>query len=224
MSIRETIEAACLQDIGGRREQQDRVAVLWDDVACLAVLADGLGGHIAGAFAAQTAIDAAREAFDTSPQPETAELLETIVTNAHARIHAAAENDLYPGTTCVLLHATARRATWTHLGDSRLYRFQNGRFVDRTTDHSYPEGGMYACLGAGRELPSIEVRSAHISQSDGFLLCSDGLWESVESLQLEAVFAAQDLPGALRELVDFARSRGSSFQDNISAAAVRLAR
>ena len=201
------------------------MAVLWDDAACLAVLADGLGGHIAGAFAAQTAVDAASEAFDSvSAGRRSAELLETIVTNAHARIHAAAENDLYPGTTCVLLHATARRATWTHLGDSRLYRFQNGRFLDRTMDHSYPEGGMYACLGAGWELPSIEVRSADISRSDGFLLCSDGLWESVESRQLEAVFAAPDLPGALRELVDFARSRGGGFQDNISVAALRLAR
>ena len=43
MNVREIFEAACFQDIGGRREQQDRVAVLWSDAACLAVLAGRLG-------------------------------------------------------------------------------------------------------------------------------------------------------------------------------------
>ena len=44
----------------GRKEQQDRVEILWSDAACLVVLADGMGGHIDGALAAQTAIDSAR--------------------------------------------------------------------------------------------------------------------------------------------------------------------
>ena len=50
MSIQGIYEAACFQDIGGRHEQQDRVEILWSDAACLVVLADGLGGHIEGAW------------------------------------------------------------------------------------------------------------------------------------------------------------------------------
>ena len=59
MRIADQYDIACLQDIGGRKEQQDRVAVLWSDAACLVVVADGLGGHAEGAFASQTAVDVA---------------------------------------------------------------------------------------------------------------------------------------------------------------------
>ena len=82
---------------------------------------------------------------------------------------------------------------------------------------------MYACLGAWMS-PSIEIQSADLSESDGFLLCSDGLSDNVSDQDMEAVFDARDFPAALRELVAMARSRGGANCDNISAAAVRLAR
>ena len=230
MNVQDLYEAACFQDIGGRKEQQDRVEILWSDAACLVVLADGLGGHARGAFAAQTAIDVASAMFEaaTPRQSTVADLFRAIVANANEHINPAAAGKLslreFPGGTCVLLHLTPLKATWTHLGDSRLYRFQDGRIVERTTDHSYPEGGMSACLGAGFESPSIEIRSEDTSESDGFLLCSDGLSDNITDEQLEAVFKVQGLPGALRELVSAARSRGGGFCDNISVATVRLAR
>ncbi len=124
----------------------------------------------------------------------------------------------------MLLHLTPSKAIWTHLGDSRLYRFQDGRIVERTTDHCYPKGGMSACLGAAFESPSIETRCGDLSESDGFLLCSDGLSGNVSDREMEAVFKGQDLSGALRELVAMARSRGGAHCDNISVAGVRLAR
>ena len=68
MRIQDKYEAAFCQDIGGRKEQQDRVAVLWHDEACLIVLADGLGGHDHGAFAAQTVVDVADEVFNADPR------------------------------------------------------------------------------------------------------------------------------------------------------------
>ena len=221
MNIADLYEAACCLDLGRRKEQQDRVEILWSDNACLAVLADGMGGHIDGALAAQTAINTAREAFDSPVQRSTAALLKDIVETAHAWINGMTQDGLYPSSTLVLLHLTPSTATWTHLGDSRLYRFKNGRYLERTKDHSYPEGGMYACLGAGWQLSRIDVSYADISEGDGFLLCSDGLWENVDYERLEAVFAAQDMPGALRELVDYVRLHGRGFGDNISVAAVR---
>ena len=229
MSVQDLYEAAYCQDIGARHEQQDRVEILWSDAACLVVLADGLGGHIRGAFAAQTAIDLASSTFErATPRRSTpGEIFKTIVLNANERLNDAAEGLFsrgFPGTTCVLLHLTKAKACWTHLGDSRLYRFKDGRITEKTNDHSYPGGGMSACLGAGFNSPGIQIRSEDISESDGFLLCSDGLWGNVTDEQLEAVFETQDLPGALRELVSAARARGGARCDNISVAAVRLAR
>ena len=182
-----------------------------------------MGGHIDGALAAQTAINTAREAFDASVQGSAAALLKDIVETAHERINGLTQDDLYPSATLVLLHLTPSTATWTHLGDSRLYRFKNGRYLERTKDHSYPEGGMYACLGAGWQLPRIDVSYADISEGDGFLLCSDGLWENVDDQQLEAAIRrsghARRPTGAPH--VDYVHLHGRGFGDNISVAAVR---
>lgn len=86
MRVPEIFEAASRQSIIRRREQQDRVRILWSDTACLVVLADGLGGEFRPAFAAQTAIRAAKEVFDATPSSEAAELFEAIVALARQRI------------------------------------------------------------------------------------------------------------------------------------------
>ena len=225
MSVQDIYEAACFQDIGGRHEQQDRVEILWSDAACLVVLADGLGGHIDGAWAAQTATDVANAKFNADPSADAADLFQTIIADAHERINAGEKHGNYPGTTYVLLHLTPHKATWTHLGDSRLYHFRDSRQVARTEDHSSYGGMMYACLGGGlEELPDLEIGTAEPSTSDGLLLCSDGLSGNVDEEDMGGVFNVRDLPGALRELVSQARSLGGEHCDNISVAAVRLAR
>ena len=225
MSVQDIYEAACFQDIGGRKEQQDRVEILWSDAACLVVLADGLGGHIDGAWAAQTAVDVANETFHADPSADAADLFQAIIADAHERINTGEKHGNYPGTTCVLLHLTPHKATWTHVGDSRFYHFRDSHRVARTEDHSSYFGMMYACLGGGlEELPDLAIGTVETSASDSFLLCSDGLSGNVDEEDMGGVFNARDLPGALRELVSQARSLGGESCDNISVAAVRLAR
>ena len=48
MTIAQVIETGSCSDIGGREEQQDRVAVFAQMGAYLLVVADGMGGHDAG--------------------------------------------------------------------------------------------------------------------------------------------------------------------------------
>ena len=232
MDIRDFYTAACHQHIGGvqRAEQQDRVAILWRDSACLAVLADGLGGHDHAAFAAQTAVDVAKEVFQADPVRGVAHLFDTIVATAHQRISARVprKNDrsirAYPGTTCVLLHLAADRASWTHLGDSRLYWCQGGHSVHRTTDHCFPEGGMSACLGGGFcNPPPLDIGAATISAGDSLVLCSDGLWENLpeeDEHYIGDVLQRYGVDEGVRRLVADARKRGGDYCDNVSIAAV----
>ena len=230
MHIHDKYEVASFQDIGGRKEQQDRVAILWQEEACLIVLADGLGGHAHGAFAAQTAVDVADEVFSANPRASAANLFDRVVTTAHQRINGRVPRKLsrsstaYPGTTCVLLHLDPDKATWTHLGDSRLYWYQGGN-VQHTADHSFPGGGMSVCLGAGLgTLPPLEIGMAELSSGDSLLLCSDGLWENMpddDVLYMGDALQRHGVSAGVRELVSEARSRGGDYCDNISIAAVR---
>ena len=236
-------ETASLADIGGRDEQQDRVSVFEQNDAKLLVLADGMGGHEGGALAAQALLDVARQHFEEAAIAHPIDLLTMIAIGSHERINAlGAERGISPHSTCVLLHLTQTTATWAHVGDSRLYRFSNGRLVDRTIDHSVVElmrlqgritaeqmkthpdqNRLYEALG-GRTSPEVETGNTGTAELDGFLLASDGLWENVAENALEKVFEAEDLATALGHLVERAKVKGGPECDNISVAAARYRR
>lgn len=243
MPVQDLYTVASFQHIGARAEQQDRVAVAWHDSAGLVALGDGLGGHIDGALAAQSAMDVAQEVFDADPLADAGDMFRRIVRTAHERIWAAnqlPENevlavslyglDIYarlcPGTTCVLLHLAPDRATWTHLGDSRLYHFQDGSTVFHTRDHAFPEGGLSACLGAGfADTPALVMGSAKLARGDSLVLCSDGLWENLpnDDYYLGDMLVRHGVDHGVRRVAADARKRGGDRCDNISIVAVRLA-
>ena len=233
------METACLDDIGGRDEQQDRVCVLRGDEAQLLVLADGMGGHEGGTLAAQAVVDVASDEFQAlggAVAGDPAGLLAGIVASAHERINAlGAELGLKPHSTCVLLYIDPVATAWAHVGDSRLHRFADGRFVERTLDHSIVElmrlkgriteeemkthpdkNRLYEALG-GEQSPQAEVGGKESAVGDGFLLASDGVWENVANADLEAVLQAEDLAEALRCLIKRAKAHGGPECDNLSA-------
>lgn len=236
-------ETACHEDIGGREEQQDRVAMLDGASTHLLALADGVGGHEGGALAAQALIEVAREsfrAFERVREGTPANLLERIVLAAHERINALGlERGVKPHSTCVLLYLDSDAAAWAHVGDSRLYRFAEGRLAERTMDHSIVElmrlqgriteaemrthpdkNRLFEALG-GDQQPLAEAGGKETAAGDGFLLLSDGVWENVADADLEAAIRAEDLACALRHLVASAKARGGTECDNLSVAAAR---
>ena len=237
------LDTASIKDIGGREEQQDRVVVLSGAGTHLLALADGVGGHEGGALAAQTLIDVATEtfqAFEGLPEGTPGHLLERIVLDAHHRINSLGrERGMKPHSTCVLLHLDAGAAAWTHVGDSRLYRFAEGRLKERTKDHSIVElmqlqgrikeaemrthpdkNRLYEALGGDRQ-PKAEAGGKELNAGDGFLLLSDGVWENVTDADLEATIREEDLRAALIDLVARAKAHGGPECDNLSAAAAR---
>ncbi|MBT8132552.1 MAG: serine/threonine-protein phosphatase, partial [Gammaproteobacteria bacterium] len=63
------IEISKISRIGARSENQDRVEVLLGDHTVLAMVLDGMGGHSAGAEAANCAIATLSERFRKNKQP-----------------------------------------------------------------------------------------------------------------------------------------------------------
>jgi len=230
---------ACAQDIGDRREQQDRVAVIHsdDNRSHILVVADGMGGQGDGSAAAQTVIDITSRRFSLGAiEPKV--FLQEVFHEAHDAILTLSERgNSTPGSTGVILYLTDKEAHWTHVGDSRLYQFRDNVIVNKTSDHSvaqlfqeHSDGAnydteievsqdqLYMCLGGSNEV-NPESHGSVVKPGDFFLLCSDGFWNQID---VEDTFRdAHQAPMGQEKaetLVGLARKKGNGSGDNISLA------
>ena len=221
--------------IGGREEQQDRVAFFEDleQARYCAVLADGMGGHQGGAMAAQTLIDCTEQQWQIPATPEI--WLQNLCEQTHQCIQALGEaHNINPRTTAVIVLIEKKRLYWTHIGDSRFYHIRGNRIIQQSEDHSVVQ--MLVALGkitaeemanhpdqnrliksvGGKEALSIEIEQTKIKSGDRFALCSDGLWETITPNELIQASQQADLQQSTEQLVAQAAERGGQAGDNIS--------
>jgi serine/threonine protein phosphatase PrpC len=211
----------------------------------LLVVADGMGGLSGGATASHIAIEAIRESYrDADPGLNPGLALKAAVHRANLLIHAHSEGlpEQEPmGSTVTALAVIEDRAYVAHVGDSRAYRLsERGPIRRLTKDHTWVEelakrgeldpGSLQYSLhrnvltrGLGlREAVEVDVvEIGDVAPGDTFLLCSDGLHEMVEDVEIEARLRARgaDLRAAAADLIGLARDRGGP--DNITVIMAR---
>ena len=116
-----TLTSGAASDTGRLRElNEDRYWI--DPERGIFLVVDGLGGQAAGELAAQTAVEAIRDAITDSSPPEVR--IRKAIAAANNRIYALAqEHPEFEGMACVLTLALVEngRITVGHVGDSRLY-------------------------------------------------------------------------------------------------------
>jgi PPM family protein phosphatase len=241
------IDACIAQHQGDRKEQQDRVLIVQHPVRrtiVLAAVADGMGGHAGGALAAEQVVHTARASLGQfAPDEEDAvELLRTSMLEAHTMIKVSRFiNEKDPHSTAVMLLLKPDEAIWGYCGDSRLYRFRNGKPVFHTVDHSYvehllregkisreeaeshPNRNILMTSLGGRDTPVMDFgRATDLQDGDHFLLCSDGLWGYFSDQELATMVAAQPARQAAEALIAAARERAHGTGDNVSVAIIKL--
>jgi protein phosphatase len=201
-----------------------------DPERCLAIVADGMGGHAGGEVASKIAVDTISEGLKSPDsiwpfgrtQRERNRIVESIRL-ANRRVRDAAQQDTSlagMGTTVVVLWVRGRRAHVAHVGDSRIYRYRKGGLVQLTRDHSWPseEASMRNVLtravGAEDDVV-IDHRLLDVVSGDIFLLCSDGLTRRVEDDGIvRALREFQNGDEASQRLVDLAKENGAP--DNVT--------
>lgn len=233
--------AAALSDIGlHRRENEDRFVC--EDRRGLYGVADGIGGLPHGELAAATAIEAVERLVAQSAAERATQDLGAIIATANGDVvqQGRQVSSLYGiGTTLTfgLLHGSLLRLA--HVGDSRCYQFRCGRLERLTTDHNVESDRRLRHVHPDREGDSLRNRAAltrcigqwttpvadlsdhEIHAGDRILFCTDGLFRSVDDLELAAALAsASDPARTLRDLIDLANRRGG--YDNATAVLVLL--
>jgi serine/threonine protein phosphatase PrpC len=206
---------------------------------------DGVGGQRAGEIASQTAADTIEEAINhnSAGMPST-DVIRRAIDFANRDIFEMAESDpAYKtmATTIALIHIADNRVTVAHVGDSRVYRLEDGRFHRETLDHT----DLNDDIRAGRvvrekaaELASrnvinralgvesvveVEVKSIKAREGSRFLLCSDGIYRHLSDEEIARILSEQKDPQrAADELKRIVHQRGA--EDNLTAVVVQMGR
>lgn len=193
-----TLDSFCFTTAGGREENQDSAAWREEKQCAIYVLADGLGGHQNGKLASASVSEALVRAWETEKPGNAEEWLQDRLGRANEMLLKLQEKKkCVMKTTAVVLLIDGTRAAWANTGDSRLYHLSGSELTHVTEDHSvaykkYKAGEItreqintdedQSCLlkaigGAERWEP--DIMSCDIRPGDGFLLCSDGMWEYI---------------------------------------------
>jgi protein phosphatase len=149
------------------------------------------------------------------------------------------------GATLTALLFLGRRVYLVHAGDSRAYRFRDGRPARLTRDQTYaqelldrgqltpeavgPSGYgsvLVSHIGTRRCAPQVECLD--VRPGDWLVLCSDGLTEGLDEAAMAEVLRQAPPEGAARALVEralgrLARDRAAGpCSDNVTAVVVQV--
>lgn len=217
----------------GRVRKANEDAMLVD--APLFVVADGMGGHLAGDVASATAIETIKRSAKDQPPKEPSHL-ESYVRAANRAIWDKALEDSQlqgMGTTCTLLFLDGDTAHLAHVGDSRAYLLRDGDVTQLTEDHTlvermvregklqrdqasrHPQRSIITrALGVEADV-EVDLLAFDVAQGDRLLLCSDGLSSMIEDGAIREILAdAADAEDAANRLIDAALDAGG--EDNVT--------
>jgi len=230
-------------DIGRvRLVNEDRAYVVSDigGFTC-AVVADGMGGHLAGDVASQMTIQYIEEQITERLIPgmdedARADLLRTLIQEANRQIYdLAGTSDQYVGmgTTVVAVIADRYHIVIGYIGDSRAYAISEHSIMQLTEDHSlvnellksgqiseqeaasHPRRNVLVrALGTD---PEVEVDIIHHAwkEQDILLLCTDGLSNLVQADEIvETLTIDASLDDKAERLIDQALAAGGD--DNVT--------
>jgi len=243
------LESAECTDTGRKRKHNEDSLIRIPEHGIYCV-ADGMGGTFGGEIASQAAVEGLQAAFDEVAQQGGALSLEARVKVVHKalneasrwiRNHADEIGVTGTGTTAIVLIFDVHRpdrAAILHAGDSRVYKYKDGKLTQLSMDHSVAaaagiksekalpamfRGVVTRAVGLEKEV-QLEETPVDVEPGDLFMLCSDGLNKMVPDKTVTRLIkeqGLQDLNALAKLLVDSANAAGG--EDNTSVVLVRVA-
>ena len=242
-----TVAFGAFTDAGPTRDGNEDACLVLPSAprfdAHLAVVADGLGGHLAGEVASRLVVDTLAETTRSMALQRPEKWLRSAFHAAnlavydHAREHPDAFN--LQSTATALLFA-ADQLTIGHVGDCRAYRVRDGAAELFTTDHTRamemmrlriitPEQARWhparsqltRSLGA-EVMVHVDVARQPLQVGDTWVVCSDGVWSEVSRVDIAEAVGGVEPEQAARRLAGIAMDREAS--DNVTVVVARVER
>ena len=223
--------------VGARKNNEDAVSIQDSQNGLLAVVADGLGGHVNGEVASNTAVATVNHCLQNKAPQEEA-LLEAIE-EASNRIYRQQEGQDMMKTTIAALWVGDHMALAANVGDSRIYQFRDGRIVYQSLDHSVaqmavlvgeqtadsirtnPDRNKLIRTLGNAAAPKVDCEILSVRTGDRLLICSDGFWEPVEEQDmLQTCQHAATAKDWLEQMRQILVAKNDPNQDNHTAVAL----
>ena len=209
------------------------------------IVCDGMGGHVGGATASQTAIKSITEYFKSKTYSDPISALNQSIQYANKQIFNMAETDPSlkgMGTTIVVFLIKNDNIYIAHVGDSRVYLFSDSRLHRLTKDHSFVQklvdagqideseaenhprkNELTRALGISSSV-EVEVTKTPIlpKKGDKFLLCSDGLCGLVNDPTIANAMKNSSVSSTVNDLISLAENAGG--HDNISVDLIEISK
>ncbi len=237
---------AAASDTGKVRDENQDSFLVEPEVG-LFLVSDGIGGHRGGALASKIVAEDLSvmienrlgELRSSSPRAVRSLFKKTIVEQSKQLQMEAESETGYRGMGATLVLALLRdgRAYIANLGDSRIYRLRNNRFLQLTKDHSVvsellsrgrielAEAQNHAAAGQITHYVGMEekvtpfIRTFALKKGDRLLLCTDGLTDMVNDKSIAVILmSGADCRAACDALVTAANTAGGC--DNITVVIV----
>ena len=245
-----TVEWAYVSDPGTGRENNEDFAGVWApdgaDQAPLFAVADGMGGHAAGEVASRLAIETVLSWWQSGGSGAAHQRLRAAARAANVAIFDAGHDTgrRGMGSTLTALALAGREAVIAHIGDSRAYLVRSGQASQLTADHSrvgemlrmrlitpeqaarHPARSMLTRVLGTEPVVQVDLIRQAGELGDVFVLCSDGLWDSVARGEIAQLAGGgeDDEPrtpaAAAASLIELALKRDAP--DNVTVAVIRL--
>ena len=223
-----------------RPKNEDSILVWEPD---LYAIADGMGGADAGEVASYEAVQQlARLDLSGVPRKEILAALEHGIQNINRKIWELSQdkpNFNGMGTTLTAVYLPdARSAFVGHVGDSRIYVFQEGQLRQVTSDHSYvaelvrqkqmtqaeadqsDQKHMITRAIGVEEAVEVDTFEVLLEGAQKLLICSDGLTNMISEAEIERLLGYKNLDRLADGLLDGAITAGG--EDNISFIVIDL--
>ena len=216
-----------------RKNNEDSILVRCPD---LFAIADGMGGEQAGEVASSLSVHYLSKVDLSGVQDgEILKYLREVIETINAKVWQMTVDKPElkgMGTTLTAIYLKKDKGFVGHVGDSRIYLWQEGVLKQVTSDHSYvaemvrmkkltpseaeSSDQKHMILRAVGATPFVEVDTFEflLAGSQKVLLCSDGLSNMVAEETISKALSGKDIEAAADQLMQEALKAGG--KDNVS--------
>ncbi|GFP75486.1 PP2C family protein-serine/threonine phosphatase [Clostridium fungisolvens] len=220
---------------------------LYSEKGIFAVIADGMGGLANGRVSSNIVVESLLRYFSEQHFISSAQIeLRNMIISANEKLldYLHSTGNGRSGSTAIAVIIKEYELYWISVGDSRIYLYRGNRLYTLTRDHAYvtellqkaikgkidfeevlthPDRRALTSYMGVEQLTDIDqnIKAFHLQPGDKVLLCSDGIYGSLDETEMAKVLMSDPQTSAF-ELEQRVLEKAYKGQDNLTTVVIGI--